>query len=121
MIHLPRKLAYWRLHGSNLTTSTKRREMAEERITLMRRLFTDPNETANPDLVRKAYAAAHAAAAAILGRADAAEARKHLRAMARLAPELAANLPPNMATYPEIWPPAEESAMAANGPAHVDG
>jgi GT2 family glycosyltransferase len=109
MIHLSRKLAYWRLHASNLTTSTRRREMAAERIMVMRKLFMDPCEPTDPDLVRKAYAAAHAAAAAILGRDDAEEARKHLRAMSRLDPDLAANLPPNMTSYPQIWPSLEEA------------
>jgi hypothetical protein len=121
MIHLPRKLAYWRLHASNLTTSTKRLEMAEERITLLRKLFTDPDEIADPDLVRRAYAAAHSAAAAILGRADADEARKHLRTMARLAPELSANLPPNMAYYPTVWPDVEGPVRAATSLEDVNG
>jgi hypothetical protein len=106
MIHLPRKLAYWRLHGSNLTTSSKRLEMAAERIALIRKLSMDPHEAGDRELVRKTYAAA----AAILGRDEAVEARKHLRPMTQLAPELIANLPPNMASYPQIWPPAEEVA-----------
>jgi GT2 family glycosyltransferase len=105
MIHLPHKLAYWRLHGANLTTSDKRRQMADERIRLLQRLFLDPAEQDRSGPFRDtAFAAAHLAAAAILGQAESAEALRHLREAERLDPALLQNLPPNMAGYPAVWP-----------------
>lgn len=109
MIHLPYKLAYWRLHASNLTTSDRRRQMAQERITLIEKLFMSPDEDTSPEVFSQAYAAASLAAAAILGRAESEEAIRHLKIASDLAPQLLKNLPPNMATYPELWPPVPES------------
>lgn len=110
MMHVPRRLAWWRLHESNLTTSTKRINMAHERILLLDKLFSESDEPADVETKRRAYGAAHAAAAAILGRREADEARKHLRRAAQLVPEFMANLPPNMATYPAVWPEFAEQA-----------
>lgn len=105
MIHLPHKLAYRRLHGANLTNSDKRLQMAAERIRLIDRFFTDPAEAVRSGEFRHtAYAAAHLAAAAFLGTDEAAEAIRHIEEAERLDAGLLHNLPPNMATYPEIWP-----------------
>lgn len=104
MVRIPRRLAYWRLHGSNLTTSNKRLLMAEERLRLVDRLFADPAEPADRDDRRIAYAAAHLAAAAILGQAEPGPAFAHLEQARRLEPQLLTNLPPNMASYPAVWP-----------------
>lgn len=118
MLHLPQKLAYWRLHTSNLTTSDRRRQMADERIRLIDKLFLDPAEEKRSGAYRAtAYAAAHLAAAAILGKAESEAALSHLAEARRLDPELLKNLPPNMAGYPAVWPdvptPADEASRAA--------
>lgn len=105
MIHLPRKLAYWRLHTSNLTTSDRRLQMAAERIRLIDRFYMDADERVRSASFRHtAYAAAHLAAAAILGNAEADEAMRHLNAAEQLDPRLLSNLPPNMSGYPDVWP-----------------
>ena len=105
MLLIPRKLASWRLHQTNLTKSTQRREMAEERIRLIDRLFADPEERARSAGDRRtAYAAAHLAAAALLGDVCAEAAMKHLSCAAGLDGELCRHLPPNMADYPSVWP-----------------
>jgi glycosyltransferase involved in cell wall biosynthesis len=105
MIHLPYKLAYWRLHTSNFTNYSKRRQMADERILLIDRFFSDPQERVRSGAFRHtAYAAAHLAASAIIGKEDPQETKRHLREAARLDPDLVDNLPPNMAGYPALWP-----------------
>jgi GT2 family glycosyltransferase len=105
MIHLPRKLAYWRLHASNLTTSDRRLQMAQERIRLIDKFYMDPGERQRSDAFRDtAYAAANLAAAAILGKAEPEQAALHLRQAERLDPSLLRSLPPNMVSYPELWP-----------------
>lgn len=104
LVHLPRKLAYWRLHGANLTTSDRRILMADERIHLMDRLFADPVEPATAAERRAAYAAAHLAAAAIIGRSDAPAALGHIARAKKFDPGVMKRLPPNMAGYPAVWP-----------------
>lgn len=105
MIHLPHKLAYWRLHTSNLTTSDRRLQMARERIRLMDKFYMDPEERERSGAFRDtAYAAANLAAAAILGKAEPEQAALHLRQAERLDPGLLRSLPPNMVSYPELWP-----------------
>ena len=42
MIHIPEKLAYWRHHQSNATTSQRQANMAEERLRLARKTLSDP-------------------------------------------------------------------------------
>jgi GT2 family glycosyltransferase/glycosyltransferase involved in cell wall biosynthesis len=112
MIHLPLKLAYWRLHDSNLTTSDRRRQLAQERLTLIEKLFMDPAEESVAEVFPKAYAAASLAAAAILGRTEPDEAIRHLKTAMKLAPDLMKNLPVNMAGYPDLWPAMTETGGA---------
>ena len=105
MIHLPQRLAFWRLHASNLTTSEKNLKMANERITLMDKFFADPDERLRSAKYRStAYAAAHLAAAAILGEADPDQALIHISRSRGLDPSVITNLPPNMVGYPSVWP-----------------
>ena len=111
MIHLPRKLAYWRLHASNLTSSERRKQMARERLLLIEKFFRDPEEQWQPDVVRRTYASAHLVAAAILGRAEPQESLRWLRCAEKLAPGCSKNLPANMAGYPALWPGTEEAAV----------
>ena len=112
MVHLPQKLAYWRLHGLNLSNSNRLRQMAQERITLLEKFFMDPEEDWILDVRNRAYAAANLAAGAILGRAEPDEAIRCLAQAAQLAPDLMENLPANMAGYPELWPPRPEHLTA---------
>ncbi len=112
-IHLPHRLALWRLHGTNLTTSGRRREMAEERIRLMERFFRNPEERGWSAADRDtAWAAAHLAAAATLGGDGAGPALQHLARAAALAPDLLDDLPANMAGYPDAWPEGYAEALA---------
>jgi GT2 family glycosyltransferase/glycosyltransferase involved in cell wall biosynthesis len=105
MKHLPHKLAYWRLHATNLTTSDKRVQMAEERMLLLKKFYRDPEEAARSSALRHtAFAAAHLAAAAILSHAEPERCRIHLREAENLDPDLLRNLPANMAAYPSLWP-----------------
>jgi GT2 family glycosyltransferase/glycosyltransferase involved in cell wall biosynthesis len=105
MKHLPHKLAYWRLHTANLTTSDKRVQMAEERMLLLKKFYRDPEEAARSAGLRKtAFAAAHLAAAAILSHAEPERCLSHLREAENLDPDLLRNLPPNMAGYAALWP-----------------
>jgi GT2 family glycosyltransferase len=115
MIHLPRKLAYWRLHTSNLTSSEQRTLMARERLRLIEKFFRDPEEQWQPDVVRRAYASAHLAAAAILGRAEPRELPRWLRCAEKLAPGCSTNLPANMAGYRALWRETEEAEPRGGG------
>ena len=108
MVHLPQKLAYWRLHAANLTTSNRRRQMAQERLSIAEKFFMDPEEHWSSEVRSHTYAAANLAAAAILGRAEPDEAIRCLVRAAKLAPHLMKNLPANMAGYPELWPALPE-------------
>lgn len=111
-IHLPNRLALWRLHGTNLTTSTRRREMAAERITLIDRFFANPDERSWTMADRNtAYAAAHLAAAALLGREESQLAMDHLAKAAKLNPKMIDDRPPNMSGYPGVWPEHYRSVL----------
>jgi len=116
MIHLPRKLAFWRLHPSNETSSDQGVARAAERVTLIQKLFTNPAEhlvwsRADRD---RALAAAHLAAATIAGRGNRDTALCHLSLAANLAPDLLSNLPPNMVGYPPLWPDGYELEIGKN-------
>lgn len=114
LLHIPRKLAYWRLHQANLTNSSRRREMADERIRLVDRLFADPEEEVRSALDRRtAYAAAHLCAAALLNRSDDARALHHLSSAAELDGDLCRDLPPNMTDYPPCWPDGYQQALGS--------
>lgn len=112
LLQISRKLAYWRLHQSNLTNSSRRREMADERIRLLDRLFADPEEQARSTADRRtAYAAAHLCAAALLNGCDEARALQHLSSAAELDGDLCRDLPPNMTGYPPFWPVGYQQAL----------
>jgi GT2 family glycosyltransferase/glycosyltransferase involved in cell wall biosynthesis len=112
-IHIPRNLGIWRLHQKSATVAASRLRMARERIRLLQKFYRDPAARERHGGIRAtAVAAAHLAAAAILGRAEEQRAMAHLAYAAMLDPELARNLPPNMARYPQAWPPDAERALA---------
>jgi hypothetical protein len=105
LVHIPRTLAYWRLHATNLTGSERRVERAQERVTLIEKFFSDSAEQARSGQDRdRAFAAAHFAAAAIAGPTDPEIGLEHLRKAKRFDPELIRELPPNMLGYPDVWP-----------------
>lgn len=105
MIHLPAPLAEWRLHASNLTTATKRREMARERVSMIEKILRDPSGPRLPrELKARARAAAGYAAAAILGREHSRRASACLVASAALSRRFTEALPANMQGYPQVWP-----------------
>jgi hypothetical protein len=113
MVHIPEKLAYWRLHDTNLTTDINRVDMAAERIRFANKILSDPNEPLlSPTVRSKIGAGAHLAAAAILGRKNPTRAGLHLFRAGQLSPCLAKNLPPNMSGYPAVWPQWHEAAIA---------
>jgi glycosyltransferase involved in cell wall biosynthesis len=110
MIHLPRKLAFWRLHPSNETSSDQGAARAAERVTLIEKFFTNTAEQqvwSRSDRDR-ALAAAHLAAATIAGRGNRDTALRHLSLAADLDPDLMSDLPPNMVGYPALWPDGYE-------------
>src|SRR5262249_25256607 len=119
LIHIPRSQGIWRLHQKSATVSASRRRMAGERIRLLQNFYRDPAEQARHGGIRAAaFAAAHLAAAAILGRKDARHAMVHLACAAALDPVLPHSLPPNMTGYPQAWPPEAERAFAVGANAH---
>jgi len=116
MIHLPRKLAFWRLHPSNETSSDQGAARAAERVTLIEKLLANPAEQevwSQGDRDR-ALAAAHLAAATIAGRGNRDTALRHLALAADLDAGLLSNLPPNMIGYPALWPDGYELVTGKN-------
>jgi glycosyltransferase involved in cell wall biosynthesis/GT2 family glycosyltransferase len=112
MIHLPLKLAYWRLHPANETSSDQGIERAAERVALIEKFLSDPVEQAWCQADRnRALAAAHLAAAVIAGRGNRDAALHHLALAVDLDAALLHNLPPNMAGYPAVWPEGYEHAL----------
>jgi GT2 family glycosyltransferase/glycosyltransferase involved in cell wall biosynthesis len=112
-VHIPRSQGIWRLHQKSATVSASRRRMAHERIRLLQKFYSDPAEQARHGGIRAtAFAAAHLAAAAILGPTEARHAMVHLSCAAALDPVLPHSLPPNMTGYPQAWPPDAERAFA---------
>jgi GT2 family glycosyltransferase/glycosyltransferase involved in cell wall biosynthesis len=111
-IHIPRNQGIWRLHQKSTTVAASRLRMARERIRLVRKFYRDPEaRERHGDTKATAFAAAHLAAAAILGRTENLRAMVHLAYAAALDPALPQNLPPNMAGYPQAWPPNAERAF----------
>ena len=110
MIHIPRTLAYWRLHPTNATSSDQGVARAQERVRLVEKFFSNPLERhwSEPDRNR-AFAAAHLAAAAIAGRANPDAALHHLKQSAEFDSSLVFDLPPNMQGYPTLWPEGYEA------------
>jgi GT2 family glycosyltransferase/glycosyltransferase involved in cell wall biosynthesis len=111
-IHIPRNQGIWRLHQKSTTVAASRFRMARERIRLVQKFYRDPEaRERHADTRATAFAAAHLAAAAILGRTENLRAMLHLAYAAALDPALPQNLPPNMAGYPQAWPPNAERAF----------
>jgi len=105
MIHLPRKLAYWRSHPTNATSFDQGMARAAERVALIQKFLSDPAEQGWCQADRdRALASAHLAAAAIAGRGNRDAALHHLAVAIDLDAALVHELPPNMAGYPALWP-----------------
>jgi glycosyltransferase involved in cell wall biosynthesis/GT2 family glycosyltransferase len=110
MIHIPRTLAYWRLHPTNATSSDQGVARAHERLKLVEKFFSDPSEQTWSQADRdRAFAAAHLAAAAIAGRANPDAALRYLKRAAELDSSLVSELPSNMQGYPMLWPVGYEA------------
>jgi glycosyltransferase involved in cell wall biosynthesis len=113
MVHIPEKLAYWRLHDTNLTTDINRIDMAAERLRFAKKILSDSDEPLHSPAIRSEMAAAaHLAAAAILGRKNPIRAGLNLFRAAQLSPDLASRLAPNMTGYPAVWPKWHDAAIA---------
>jgi GT2 family glycosyltransferase/glycosyltransferase involved in cell wall biosynthesis len=115
MIHIPRTLAYWRLHPTNATSSDQGLARAHERLKLVEKFFSNPSEQTWSQADRdRAFAAAHLAAAAIAGRANPDAALRYLKRAAELDSSLVSELPPNMQGYPMLWPVGYEAIFRRN-------